>query len=258
MPASRKAKHDLKAKRLLDDKPKKDDVFAEGYTWAEFESHGAQNNNQARVDLAKPDQVWFYLGKTSTEARAQYTENPAEQRNNPKSNFLDSIPKPPKPAPVSRPAYHHQSYVAKAMAYSYKLAANHVAPNMAVKPVSFEKPYIYKPKNSTNANVTTSSTNATFANQHFMSYNSSPAGPAPAPVSNNYTHHNTTFAKPGMTPSQHMAVNPARTAHQPMPQAYQYPRQPVSVPFGQQTKPSWQIHSSVYQKYPFFQVNRNR
>ncbi|KAK2591092.1 hypothetical protein QQS21_011226 [Conoideocrella luteorostrata] len=257
MPVSRKAKDELKAKRLRDDKPKKDDVFAEGYTWAEYESQEVQNKDQVKVDLAKSDQMWFYLGKASTEARAQYTEDPAEQRHNPKSNYLDSIPKPPKPAPVPRLAYHHQSYIDKAVAYSYNLAANHTAANVAKKPVSFEKPYVYKPKKPTSVEFTKLTTPTTFTKQHSKPY--IPPSARPVPAFHNYTQHSSTFSKPRIHLNQQMAANPIRVAHhQPIPQANQFPRQPVSGPVGQQNKPIWQIHSSVYQKYPFFHVNRNR
>ncbi|GAO17408.1 hypothetical protein UVI_02024130 [Ustilaginoidea virens] len=146
MPATRKAKDQLNATRPHEDRPRKDDVFAEGYTWAEFEVHEVHNKDQCKVSFEKPDQMWHYLGKTSTEAKAQYTENPDLQRHNPRGNFLNTVPKPskppkppkpckpakpPKPALVSQPGYNHASYVAKAMAYSYNLAANHAANHAA-------------------------------------------------------------------------------------------------------------------------------
>lgn len=48
------------------------------------------------------------------------------------------------------------------------------------------------------------------------------------------------------------AVTPAQTWQPHSPASYQKPS-PV-----QQSRPNWQVHSSVYQKYPFFQVNHNR
>ncbi|KAM3510865.1 hypothetical protein MY11210_005468 [Beauveria gryllotalpidicola] len=104
LPASEKARNRLNAKRQDDDKPRKDDEFAEGYTWAEFNLYDeVVNKNQVKVDFGKPDQMWHYLGKSSTEAKAQYTEDVAIQRHNPAGNFLDTIPKPPKP--VAAPKY---------------------------------------------------------------------------------------------------------------------------------------------------------
>ncbi|EGC43298.1 DNA damage-responsive transcriptional repressor RPH1 [Histoplasma capsulatum var. duboisii H88] len=43
------------------------------------------------VDLSKPEQIWYYLGKSSTECRAQYTENPDRSLHNPRSHFLESV-----------------------------------------------------------------------------------------------------------------------------------------------------------------------
>lgn len=261
MPASRKAKDKLNTKRLHADKPRKDDVFGEGYRWAEFELYEASNKDQAKIDFAKPDQIWHYLGKTSTEARAQYTEDLAYQRHNPKGNFLDTIPKPPRPAPVSKPMYNHQAYVAKAMAYSYSLAGNHAAATAAG---SFEKPYVYKPRKPAEANVVKAP--PTFTNQRFAP---SVASVGPAPVFRAYDHQNANF-RPQQNFGHGMPQNQA-TAHsqnvqfaQPMPHHVPqqhhspYQQQPVNPPTAPQGKPVWQVHSSVYQKYPFFQVNYNR
>ncbi|PHH89275.1 hypothetical protein CDD83_6361 [Cordyceps sp. RAO-2017] len=147
LPASRKAKDLLNAKRLQDEKPRKDDVFADGLVWAEFHSEQVANTNQARVDLAKPDQVWHYLGKTSTDARAQYTEDPAQQRHNPRGNFLDTLPKPTKPAPVPRTTAHVQRPAGAA-------AGGYAHPHQPPQPGApanigvgrFDKPYVYKPR----------------------------------------------------------------------------------------------------------------
>ena len=76
------------------DRPMKDDPFADAdgpYIWAEFnQAEIPRNSFQAKVDLSKPNILWFYLGKTSTEAKAQYTEDPRRPRNNPESIFLES------------------------------------------------------------------------------------------------------------------------------------------------------------------------
>jgi hypothetical protein len=95
MPKSRKDKESLNtSKRQADDLPRAEDPFVEGHTWAEFNREAIPNNpHQVKVDISKEGQTWFYLGKTSTEARAQYTENPSVKRHNPKGNFLDTIPK---------------------------------------------------------------------------------------------------------------------------------------------------------------------
>ncbi|KKA18919.1 Jumonji family transcription factor [Rasamsonia emersonii CBS 393.64] len=62
------------------------------FQWAEFESVELPTAApQARVDLTKPEQIWYYLGESSTECRAQYTHNPSVAVHNPRANFLDSV-----------------------------------------------------------------------------------------------------------------------------------------------------------------------
>ncbi|BDD59732.1 hypothetical protein MAP00_004925 [Monascus purpureus] len=70
------------------------------YQWAEFESVvlGATPVADTKVNLQQDGQLWFYLGKTSTECRAQYTHNPQIAVHNPRANFLDSV----KPAVLGR------------------------------------------------------------------------------------------------------------------------------------------------------------
>ena len=288
MPATRKAKDQLNATRPHEDRPRKDDVFAEGYTWAEFEVHEVHNKDQCKVSFEKPDQMWHYLGKTSTEAKAQYTENPDLQRHNPRGNFLNTVPipkpskppkppkpckpaKPPKPALVSQPGYNHASYVAKAMAYSYNLAANHAANHAAnyaanyaaattmPRPVTFDKPHVYTPRQTANNNkLTTPSTPAAFTTHPSVSNSSPPVGPAP--VFYNYSHPSSAFAKQSPCHHQNTLSNGRSQLGQPLAAApvHSVPCKPVLAPSTQPGKPLWQVHSSIYQKYPFFQVNHNR
>ncbi|XDG03536.1 hypothetical protein ABKA04_003151 [Annulohypoxylon sp. FPYF3050] len=99
MPTSRKAKELINAtKRITEELPRADAPFVDGFTWAEFNACECTNALQAKVDLAKDNQIWYYLGKTSTEARAQYTDDPERPKHNPKSNFLETIPRPAPPA----------------------------------------------------------------------------------------------------------------------------------------------------------------
>lgn len=96
--------------------PEPDDVFNDDpeFKWAEFNAvpHGEiQNPYQRKVDLEKKvDQIWHYLGKTSTEARAQYTENPRKEAHNPKSSFLESVKPPYVPSPSQARPRHSMSH----------------------------------------------------------------------------------------------------------------------------------------------------
>ena len=133
MPTSRKAKEKINAtKRQTEELPRADSPFVDGFTWAEFNSYECINQAQAKVDFSKENQIWFYLGRNSTEARAQYTEDPRRRRHNPRSNYLDSIPRLPPPPPQPR------------RSQGFTFAAHLQA---ASRPSKVEKPYEYKPKN---------------------------------------------------------------------------------------------------------------
>ncbi|KAL2353232.1 hypothetical protein BJ546DRAFT_847043 [Cryomyces antarcticus] len=109
-----------------------------------------RNPEQKKTDLDKPDVEWFYLPKTSTEARAQFTHDPKVTRHNVKSNFLETV-KPPAPAPSSAER--------RSLAASYPQGANVHALNgaratyhqqqqqpQAQANMSNGKQYEYKPK----------------------------------------------------------------------------------------------------------------
>ncbi|KAF2016556.1 hypothetical protein BU24DRAFT_422916 [Aaosphaeria arxii CBS 175.79] len=111
--------------------------------WAEFHTAPEVTQKVAKVDLGKPNQLWHYLGKTSTEARPQYTEDLAKPKHNSKSNFLDTV-KPP-PAPVAYIA--RQSYPASyPMQYPLKAAPIAMPPRTPIQTRPGEKAYQYKPK----------------------------------------------------------------------------------------------------------------
>ncbi|KAF2180212.1 hypothetical protein K469DRAFT_693369 [Zopfia rhizophila CBS 207.26] len=109
--------------------------------WAEFNTAPEVTQRVAKVDLGKENRLWFYLGKTSTEARPQYTENLAKPKHNPKSNFLDTV----KPAPMPIPPIERRSYPAS---YPIKPAAVQIPPRTPVQSQirPTERPYQYKPK----------------------------------------------------------------------------------------------------------------
>lgn len=288
MPTSRKAKDKLKATRQQDDKPRKDDPFGEGYTWSEFHLQDVSNKDQVKIDFTKQDQIWHYLGKTSTEARAQYTEDASRPRHNPKGNFLDTIPKPPKPPkPVSTAYVQQRPMYAPVASYGSPYSALNAAGAVGVMPATSAsarpmKPYVYKPRKPVDANV---SGMGVFAAQQF-----SPAAPSTAqltrpaypqhPYVQNPGHQNTgqysaqrfdvktpqaymphTAAQPQHQWQQRVVapgpVAPHRVHH--IPSAAQPSQlQPAPAQPRPQARAAWQVHSSIYQKYQFFQVNHNR
>ncbi|KAL7761100.1 hypothetical protein ACKLNR_007635 [Fusarium oxysporum f. sp. zingiberi] len=283
MPASQKAKEKLKTKRLHDGKPQKDDPFVEGCTWAEFNSHPVANKEQVKIDFCKPDQIWYYLPKTSTEARAQFTEDPSNPRHNPRGSFLSTVPKPVKP-PRPVPSYPPRQ--------AYQPAAPYPAARL-------DKPYMYKPRTPASNNYPAM---GNFTTQRFT-----PAAPSPVPVQQqpgNYRYpyaqptlsgqqaapaysaqkfevrQSPAYTPPGSTPRVQSSANalphyqqnqwhgrytsalPAPTpshpgvAH-PYPQPFQAPA-PANHHQAPQARVALQADVSIFQKYPFFQVNHNR
>lgn len=146
MPASRKAQQAINAKRLVDDRPQAGDIFVEGaapnkdYIWSEYhtcDSAECKNAAQAKVDLFKEDQVWHYLAQGSTDTKSRYTEDPSNPQHNPKSNFLDSIPKPPPPPKPQRLPSYGAAHPSKSISSAVKI----------------ERPYVYKPKKPVDESV---------------------------------------------------------------------------------------------------------
>jgi hypothetical protein len=191
MPTCRKAQKEINAKRAVDEAPRKDDEFAPGFTWAEFHAGDPlKNPTQIKIDFTKENQVWHYLGKTSTEAKAQYTEDPSRPWHNPKGNFLDTIPKPPPPVRMPLVPQVRQLVPGAYPGYPQYPATNGVLSNAGTG--KQEKPYVYKPRK--------------------------PAGPNPGQHAAQFSSH--TFAVNAPSPS------PALRQYQP-PQVAPRPQQPT-------------------------------
>ncbi|KAI8960493.1 hypothetical protein F5Y11DRAFT_264908 [Daldinia sp. FL1419] len=207
MPTSRKAKEQINAtKRVTEELPRADAPFVEGFTWAEFNSCNCWNKLQAKVDLSKDNQIWYYLGKTSTEARAQYTEDPQNPKHNIKSNFLETVSRQVQPMAQPRKSYGSTFSV-------------QTPTTTGVKP---EKPYQYKPREP----VTPSYVHPPFTTQQFV--------PKPSPFTTQqyiprppFYPPQSTVSKLTSTPQQALQ----RTPQQPV------PRPAPTPPISQQTGP---------------------
>lgn len=128
--------------------PNMDDPFHdnEANKWAEFVSlekppHGyalgsIKNLEQVKVDLDKPDQLYYYLPKLSTEARCKFADDPNGQYPVAKADFLERA----KPA-QALPRSSHQAQAAQQHA---RIQAN--AAHGKQQPVPGRKPYTYKPR----------------------------------------------------------------------------------------------------------------
>ncbi|KAF2471368.1 uncharacterized protein BDR25DRAFT_223812 [Lindgomyces ingoldianus] len=108
--------------------------------WAEFNTAPEVARQLTRVDFSKENQLWYYLGKTSTEARPQYTDDPTNPKHNLKANFLDTV----KPASMPMGPIERRSYPA-----SFPIKPSPApTPRTPVQPYirPAEKPYQYKPR----------------------------------------------------------------------------------------------------------------
>ena len=113
--------------------------------WAEWNTAPEVTQRVKKVDFSRENRLWYYLGKPSTEAKPQYTEDPAKPRNNPKSNFLDTVKPPPPPIPT----FQRQSYPAS---YPIQPAPAGMAPRPSMGQQQLApagvRPYHYKPKDA--------------------------------------------------------------------------------------------------------------
>jgi hypothetical protein len=229
LPKSRKAKDKLNTKRGKDDTPRKDAPFIDGYKWAEFSTYECKNPEQAKVSLEKPDQMWYYLGSTSTDAKAQYTEDPKRPQHNPRGNFLDTIPKPPRPV-AAQPAPHYPTYAHP-------------------QPIGFQenggKPYIYKPRKPINAALDLSS----FQPNNKISATTLTARPTGA--FQGPRHHRPSYnGQPAPDSSQHcIDQHPP-----PPPPQHNVPRHPTPTTW---SAPA-QLQHAFAMKFPYYQVHQNR
>lgn len=278
MPASREAKALLNAKRLLDEKPRKDEPFADGYTWAEFQLAQVENESQVKPDLTKADQIWHYLGSTSTEAKAQYTEDPSQPRHNPKGNFLTTVPKPPRPAPAPKAASrrpstglcidrgtgtHHGSTISSSQ-------RNNSAASIlsSGRPLNLTSDLLCRLPGLAGVRLAqqTSSLASLLQQPQHDRIPSQQDGRAqhPAQIPD--------IAKGGTSPAPLSLPSPSaqmptwtkgaqlKAPHPP--EVGGYRRASIAGPGNgvaqQQNRPTWQFYSSTCQKYPFFQVHHNR
>ncbi|KAI1424821.1 hypothetical protein F5Y12DRAFT_750336 [Xylaria sp. FL1777] len=249
MPTSRKAKELINATRKrIEQPPRPEEPFVEGgFVWAEFNHHDLETNKvQAKVDLSKENQIWYYLGRNSTDARPQYTDDPRKRKHNVKSNFLDSIPRPAPPPPLPRKSYgstfsiHNPTPVPKA-----------------------EKPYQYKPRDP----VPPTYIRSPFTAHQFV--------PKPSPytaqqfepklsIGNTFVHHTPPITKPPnyATPPQSASLSSPspyykfqHSSYVPPGQQAQRLRQPSQV---QPTTPSSQQRAPQKpQSYSTFQLNKS-
>jgi hypothetical protein len=112
-------------------KPSPGDPFTEDpkTEWAEFVLGASPKNKaQKKIEFSQPKQLWHFLGKTSTESKAQYTADPSKPIHDPLSNFLQTV-EPPRStmAPPSQPKRQSLAASYPSMTANMNMAARNAA-----------------------------------------------------------------------------------------------------------------------------------
>lgn len=148
---------------MSDRKPTPGDPFTAGEfptKWELFQSYKPRfNPEQKKVNMAKENKVWYYIGSESTESKASYTEDPAKWRPNPTASFLDSIA-PPRPImappvkrqslPASHPSAANTAHINARNAAMWS-QQRPIQPLQPGQPHIPGRPYEYKPRTMPNA-----------------------------------------------------------------------------------------------------------
>ena len=190
------------------DDPKPNDPFGDPdskFRWEEFNSCKAfRNPMQVRIDTDKSKKLWYYLGKLSTEAKANYTADVAIQQNDPSANFLESVRIASVAAVATRPPAQRVSYPA-----SYPSGSNR--PNA-----------LSAPRPSANAHVPQSKAPST--------QNTRPAGTKERPYHGKYAITDSIAAqykpRPGVNVDAQALYNQRAFQNLQLPQQYRSPQIP--------------------------------
>ncbi|KAF1990583.1 hypothetical protein K402DRAFT_417370 [Aulographum hederae CBS 113979] len=137
----------INASNRIDGPPEMEEPFNSdsSHKWAEFHTctvDEASNPHQVKIDMSKPEKLWFYMGNTSTEAKAQYCGDPAKPIFDQKSVFLDTV----KPASQPRPAFQTQRNSFTSPWSNQHSSVSQQPRMLAQAPRPGEKPYEYKPR----------------------------------------------------------------------------------------------------------------
>ncbi|KAL8789594.1 MAG: hypothetical protein Q9213_001030 [Squamulea squamosa] len=232
------------------DTPKPEQKFCDPkgiHVWSEFHTCRAiPNAAQVKTDLSKRKQLWFYLGKGSTETKAQFTGDLAKRVNDPEANFLESVkPSPPiyKPTPlVQRKALpasypsgvniHAANAAGVSKQYQQRPAprpqtSNKERPYSGKYAVNDPKPYQYKPKEIANPDLYA----AVNKRPPYNTPSSQPQVSQPQAMYNNIPAYR---APPA--PMAPMTAAPPRPALQPYNKPVDYRRPPSQAPAPVQSK----------------------
>jgi hypothetical protein len=179
----------VSASNRQDGVPNQDEIFTDdaAYKWQEFYNSdfppgaGGYRINRdklpkVKVDLAKPEQLYYYLPAKSTEAKCFFTDKVGGTEHVPRSNFLDRVA-PPKPTysyTAPRPSLAAAPPMPPRTQPSYS--------SMSAFQQALDKPYAYKPRVPTHPNMLAIDTQALANQQNFATQAGQPYGRMQSPV----------------------------------------------------------------------------
>ncbi|KAF2097157.1 JmjC-domain-containing protein, partial [Rhizodiscina lignyota] len=133
--------------------PDMGDIFHtnEAQKWAEWNAlsnREVRNTFQEKIDISKPERLWYYLGKASTEAKAKYTHDPEKSFHNPNSVFLDTVKPPPKSTVIPDRRSFPASYPSGVNFHALNGAMVSQRQQIHPQQIKMDRPYMYKPKSA--------------------------------------------------------------------------------------------------------------
>ena len=212
------------------DNPKVDEPFGDAqskFIWSEFNTcKSFKNVDQVNINLSKPKQLWFYIGKTSTEAKAHYTGDLTNQRNDPEANFLESVravtavaatPVQRRPYPMAYPSgvNIHAVNAARAKVHMEQAKAQFKSRSSKERPytgkyaISNPTPYVYKPRAGVSIDPQALQNQRAFQLSSVSAFPQKPNSPS--------------FRVPPMSPAAPMAPMMAAKPEAPLPEAIENP-----------------------------------
>ncbi|KAI0450386.1 hypothetical protein F5B21DRAFT_437679 [Xylaria acuta] len=263
MPTSRRAKDLINAtRRRIEEPPRPEEPFVEGgFVWAEFNHHDLEVNNvQAKVDLSKENQIWYYLGRNSTDARPQYTEDPRKKQHNCKSNFLDSIPRPALPPPPPRKSYGstfsiHTTAPAPKIEKPYQYKPRDPVPPAFIRSPFTAHQFVPKPSPYTTQQFEPRASPSTTFFHHTQPMNRRPNFPTPSQPASlpsplpYYTFQHSPYIPPGQ---QAQRARQTPQTQPPTPISQQRPQPRPTSELSQSTQQSSQFQQATPQPAPYF------
>ncbi|THX91599.1 hypothetical protein D6D08_03027 [Aureobasidium pullulans] len=204
------SKQSVSIKNRQDGIPILESTFHEdaAYKWAEFRNLQSppqgystsviKNPDQVRINLNKPDQLYYYLPKKSTEAKGRFTDDPKGQNHVFMGDFMERV----KPARPFKPVT--ASYTGGGYTGGYTMPQ--IQRPAPVQVQNSERPYMYKPKTPAHPAVGYNVDHRALASQQQFTQQSNPRRAS----------HSTNLYSQPVPPFLQQHSEPARTTQAPL------------------------------------------